>query len=144
MIESVELSFEIAKLLAHNGYPSDAPAFTVTWGQIAEAVAQTVLAHNLPTGQLTEETVLILADKIQRDLKELDPLNSRGIVLDRVMPPLCSSREVTSREINPALWEPEFEPDEGPLAEMYENATRLGDDEAYWVDAGASAGFDDF
>jgi hypothetical protein len=135
MNETLELGFEIAKHLAQNGYPSDAPAFSVTWGQIAEAVAQTVLAHNLPTGQLTEETVVILADKIQRDLKELDPLNWRETVLDRVM---------TSREINPALWEPEYEPDEGPLTEMYENATRLGDDEAYWVDAGASAGFDDF
>lgn len=144
MIESVELSFEIAKLLAHNGYPSDAPAFTVTWGQIAEAVAQTVLAHNLPTGQLTEETVVILADKIQHDLKELDSLNWRKIMLDRVMTPICSSMGVTSREINPALWEPDYEPDEGPQTEMYENATRLGDEEAYWVDAGESAGFDDF
>jgi len=135
MNETLELGFEIAKYLAHNGYPSDAPAFTVTWGQIADAVAQTVLAHNLPSGQLTEETVVILADKIQRDLKELDPLNLREIVLDRVM---------TSWEINPALWEPDYEPDEGPLTEMYENATRLGDEEAYWVDAGESAGFDDF
>lgn len=135
MNETLELGFEIAKYLAHNGYPSDAPAFTVTWGQIAEAVAQTVLAHNLPTGQLTEETAVILADKIQHDLKDLDPLNWREIVLDRVM---------TSREINPALWEPEYEPDEGQLTEMYENATRVGDDEAYWVDAGESAGFDDF
>lgn len=135
MNETLELGFEIAKYLAHNGYPSDAPAFTVTWGQIAEAVAQTVLAHNLPFSQLTEETVVILADKIQRDLKDLDPLNWREIVLDRVM---------TSREINPALWEPEYEPDEGPLTEMYENATRVGDNEAYWVDAGESAGFDDF
>jgi len=130
MNETLELSFEIAKYLAHNGYPSEAPAFTVTWGQIAEAVAQTVLAHNLPSGQLTEETVVILADKIQHDLNDLDPLNWREIVLDRVM---------TSREINPALWEPELEPDEGPLTEMYENATRLGDDESYWVDCGESA-----
>ena len=135
MNETSELGFEIAKYLAHNSYPSDATAFAVTWGQIAEAVAQTVLAHNLPTSQLTEETVVILADKIQRDLKDLDPLNWREIVLDRVM---------TSWEINPALWEPDYEPDEGPLTEMYENATRLGDEEAYWVDAGESAGFDDF
>ena len=135
MNETLELGFEIAKYLAHSGYSSDAPAFTVTWGQIAEAGSQTVLAHNLHTGQLTEETVVILADKIQRDLKELDPLNWREIVLDRVM---------TSQEINPALWEPDYEPDEGPLTEMYENATRLGDEEAYWVDAGESTGFDDF
>ena len=136
MNETVELGFEVSKLLAHSGYQADAPAFAVTWGQIAESIAQTVLAHNLPTGQLTEETVVILADTIRRDLIQMDPMNWREIVLDRVM---------TNQAINPALWEPDYEPDEGPLTEMYENATRLGDDEAYWVDAGASADlFDDF
>jgi hypothetical protein len=29
--------------------------------------------------------------------------------------------------------------DDGPLTEQYENAIRLGDDEAYWPDGGASA-----
>ena len=136
MNETVELGFEVSKLLAHSGYQADAPAFAVTWGQIAEAIAQTVLAHNLPTGQLTEETVVILVDTIRRDLIQTDPMNWREIVLDRVM---------TNQAINPALWEPDYEPDEGPLTEMYENATRLGDDETYWVDAGASADlFDDF
>ena len=37
------------------------------------------------------------------------------------------------------------EPDEGVFTEQYENATRLGDEEGYWVDGGASADlFDDF
>jgi hypothetical protein len=134
MNENLELGFEIAKLLAHNGYPADAPAFAVTWGQIAEAIAQTVLSHNLPTDTLTEEITVILADTIRRDLLEIDPLNWRETVLDRVM---------TCRAINPALWEPDTEPDEGPLVEQYENATRLGDDEAFWVDGGESADFFD-
>lgn len=136
MNETLELGFEISKLLAHSGYQADVPAFAVTWGQIAEAIAQTVLAHNLPASQLTEETVVILADSIMRDLQQLDPMNWRELVLDRVM---------TNQAINPALWEPECEPDEGPLVEQYENATRLGDDESFWVDGGASADFfDDF
>lgn len=134
MNENLELSFEVSKLLAHNGCPADAPAFAVTWGQIAEAIAQTVSAHNLPTDTLTEETVVILADTIRRDLLEIDPLNWREIVLDRVM--TCSA-------INPALWEPDYEPDEGLLVEQYENATRLGDDESFWVDGGESADFFD-
>ena len=134
MNENLELGFEISKLLAHNGYPADAPAFAVTWGQIAEAIAQTVLAHNLPTDTLTEETTVILADTIRQDLLDIDPLNWRETVLDRVM---------TCRAINPALWEPDTEPDEGLLVEQYENATRLGDDEAFWVDGGASADFFD-
>jgi hypothetical protein len=35
--------------------------------------------------------------------------------------------------------------DEGSLTEQYENAIRLGDEEAYWPDGGASADlFDEF
>jgi hypothetical protein len=136
MNETLELGFEISKLLAHRGYPADAPAFSITWGQIAETIAQVVIAHNLPQHQLSEETVVVLADKIQRDLKQMSPQCWQEIVLDRVM---------TNQAINPALWEPEYEPDEGPLVEQHENATRLGDDEAFWVDGGESAGFfDDF
>lgn len=136
MNETLELGFEISKLLAHSGYPADAPAFSITWGQIAEAIAQDVIAHNLAQHKLTEETVVILADTIRRDLLQMDSRIWQEIVLDRVM---------TNQAINPALWEPDYEPDEGPLVEMYENATRLGDDEAYWVDGGESADFfDDF
>jgi hypothetical protein len=134
--ETLELGFEISKLLAHSGYPADAPAFSITWGQIAEAIAQDVIAHNLAQHQLSEETVVVLAGKIQKDLKQMDTRGWQEIVLDRVR---------TNQAINPALWEPEYEPDEGPLVEQYENATRLGDDEAFWVDGGESADFfDDF
>ncbi len=134
MNESVELGFEVSKLLAHSGYPADAPAVSITWGQISEEIARIVVAHNLPSDQLTEETVVILADTIRRDILELNPINWREVVLDRVM---------TNKAINPALWEPEYEPDEGPLVEQYENATRLGDYEAFWVDGGESADFFD-
>lgn len=136
MNETLELGFEISKLMAHSGYAADAPAFSITWGQIAEAIAQDVIAHNLAQHKLTEETVVILADTIRRDLLQMDTQVWQEIVLDRVM---------TNQTINPALWEPDYEPDEGPLVEMYENATRLGDDEAYWVDGGEAADFfDDF
>ncbi len=136
MNETLELGFEISKLLAHSGYPADAPVFSITWGQIAEAIAQDVIAHNLAQHQLSEETVVVLAGKIQSDLKQMSPQCWQEIVLDRVM---------TNQAINPALWEPDYEPDEGPLVEQYENATRLGDDEAFWVDGGESADFfDDF
>ena len=126
------LAFEIAKYLAHNGCSSDAPAFAITWGQVAEAVAQVVVAHELPADRLAEETVLSLAETIREDLVEMDGTGWRVIVLDRVM---------TNQTINPALWEPEYEPDEGPLVVQYENATRLGDDESYWADGGESADF---
>jgi hypothetical protein len=130
MNETVELAFEISKLLAHNGYPVDAPAFSVTWGQLAELIAQIVLSHNLAADQLTEETIVDLTNAVRQDLFQMDPKDWHEIVLDRVM---------TNQAINPALWEPDNEPDEGPLTEQYENATRLGDDDAFWVDAGASA-----
>jgi hypothetical protein len=136
MNDTLELGFEISKMLAHSGYAADAPAFSITWGQIAEAIAQDVIAHSLAQHKLTEETVVILGDTPRRDLLQMDSRVWQEIVLDRVM---------TNQVINPALWEPDYEPDEGPLVEMYENATRLGDDEAYWVDGGESADFfDDF
>ncbi len=136
MNDTMELAFEVSKLLAHNGYPANAPAFVVTWGQVAEVIANTVTGHNLPTEQLTEETILTLAGVIQRDFAEMDQSPWKMQVLDRVM---------TSQALNPALWDFDSEPDEGPLTEQYENATRLGDDEAFWVDAGASADlFDEF
>lgn len=136
MENNLELAFEVSKLLAQNGYPTGAPAFAITWGQVAEVIAQFVLAHNLPAEQLTEETVLTLVGAIQADLAGLNIFPWQDIVLDRVM---------SSPALNPALWDPDEEPDEGPLTEAYENATRLGDDESYWVDAGASADlFDDF
>ena len=72
MNETLELGFEVSKLLAHSGYPADAPAFSITWGQIAEAIAQDVIAHNLAQHQLSEETVVVLAGKIQQDLKQMD------------------------------------------------------------------------
>jgi hypothetical protein len=136
MEENLKLAFEVSKLLAHNGYPEDAPAFAITWGQVAEAIAQSVLAHNLPTEPLTGDTVLTLPGAIQADLAGLNIFPWPDVILDRVM---------TSPALNPALWDFGQEPDEGPLTEAYENATRLGDDESYWVDAGASADlFDDF
>ena len=136
MNDSLELAFEVSKLLAYNSYQADAPAFAVTWGQVAEVIAHIVLGHNLPIEQLTEETVLTLAGQIQHDFAEMDHFPWKMQVLDRVM---------TCQALNPALWDVNSEPDEGPLTEAYENATRLGDDEAFWVDGGASADlFDEF
>jgi len=136
MNDPLELAFEVSKLLAHNGYCADAPAFAVTWGQIAEVIAQSVLGQNLPTDNLTEESVLTLAGTILSDFAKTDPFLWKDLVLDRIM---------TSPTFNPALWDFESEPDEGPLTEAYENATRLGDDESFWVDGGASADlFDEF
>ncbi len=136
MNDSMELAFEVSKLLAQNGYPADAPAFAVTWGQIAEVIAQSVVGHNLPAEQLSEETVLTLAGGVQSEFAKLDPFPWKERVLDCVM---------SSPALNPALWDFDQESDEGPLSEQFENATRLGDDEAFWADAGASADlFDDF
>lgn len=135
-LEYLEAGFEVSKLLAHAGYRMDAPAFVVTWGQVAETLAQTLADHGLTPDRMDETMLLDLAQGAQKALMNDDVLSWREIV--RLYAASCP-------ELLALVQGPDMEDDEGPLTEAYENATRLGDDEGYWVDGGASAGlFEDF
>ena len=135
-LEYLEAGFEVSKLLAHAGYRMDALAFVVTWGQVAEILAQTLADHGLTQGRMDETMLLGLAQGAQKALANDDVLSWREIVR------LYAS---SSPELLALVQAPDLEDDEGPLTEAYENATRLGDDEGYWVDGGASADlFEDF
>jgi len=135
-LEYLEAGFEVSKILAHNGYRMDASAFVITWGQVAETLAQTLADHGLAPDRLDEDLLLDLARTAQQALANEDVLLWRDIV----------RLETKSMPGIAALLEPlEVSDDEGPLTEQYENATRLGDDQAYWPDGGASADlFDEF
>ena len=135
-LEYLEAGYEVSKLLAHAGHRMDAPAFVVTWGQVAEILAQTLADHGLTPDRLDETMLLELAQGAQKALANDDVLSWREIMR------LYAS---SSPELLALVQAPDMEDDEGPLTEAYENATRLGDDEGYWVDGGASADlFDDF
>ncbi|OJX40191.1 MAG: hypothetical protein BGO78_14540 [Chloroflexi bacterium 44-23] len=135
-LEYLEVGFEVSKILARAGFSMDKPAFAITWGQIAEEIAHTLADHGLPPDRLEEDFLIGLAQGVQKVLQNDDVLfwrNSvRAYTTDQptFMALLSSSNE---------------EDDEGSLTEQYENVIRLGDDEAYWPDGGASADlFDEF
>ena len=49
-----------AKILAQVGMLPDAPAYIITWGRLAEALARTLNEYGIPAGQLEEEALLNL------------------------------------------------------------------------------------
>ncbi len=135
-LEYLESGFEVSKILAHAGFSMEKPAFSITWGQIAEEIAHTLSDHGLPPDRLEEDFLIDLAQGIQNVLQNDDVLFWRNSV-----------RAYTTDQptFMAFMSSPNEEDDEGSLTEQYENAIRLGDDEAYWPDGGASADlFDEF
>ena len=122
--------------LAQAGFTTDSPAFTITWGEIAEEIAETLVEIGLDPDQLDVDLLNGMAREAQKALNDDEILSWREIVRAKI---------IFIPEIEPFLHLPDIEDDEGPLTEAYENATRLGDEDYYWVDGGASADFfDDF
>jgi len=135
-LEYLEAGFEVSKILAHAGYKMDAPAFVITWGQVAEVLAQTLADHGLPPDRLEENQLIDLVQGAQKALQNDDVFSWRDIL---------RTFTTSDPDIMGLLEPPDMEDDEGPLTEQFENATRLGDDEGYWIDGGESADFfDDF
>lgn len=135
-LEYLESGFEVSKILAHAGFSMEKPAFSITWGQIAEEIALTLSDHGLPPDRFEEDFLIDLAQGIQKVLQNDDVLFWRNSV-----------RAYTTDQptFMAFMSSPNEEDDEGSLTEQYENAIRLGDDEAYWPDGGASADlFDEF
>ena len=135
-LEYLESGFEVSKILAHAGFPMEKPAFSITWGQIAEEIAHTLADHGLPPDRFEEDFLIDLVQGIQKVLQNDDVLFWRN----------CIRAYTSDQPILRALMNSQNEDDdEGSLTEQYENAIRLGDDEAYWPDGGASADlFDEF
>ena len=135
-LEYLESGFEVSKILALAGFSMEKPAFSITWGQIAEEIAHILSDHGLPPDRLEEDFLIDLAQGIQKVLQNDDVLFWRNSV-----------RAYTTDQptFMAFMSSPNEEDDEGSLTEQYENAIRLGDDEAYWPDGGASADlFDEF
>ena len=135
-LEYLETGFEVSKILAKAGHRMETPVFQVTWGQVAKILAQTLADHGLTADRIDEDLLLEMAQAAVPTLGNDEVHPWREILRIHF-----SSNPVVTELFAPL----DMEDDEGPLTELYENATRLGDDEAYWVDGGASADlFDDF
>ncbi len=129
-LEYLESGFEVSEILAHSGFSMEKPAFSITWGQIAEEIAHTLADHGLPPDRFEEDFLIDLVQGIQKVLQNDDVLFWRN----------CIRAYTSDQPILRALMNSQNEDDdEGSLTEQYENAIRLGDDEAYWPDGGASA-----
>lgn len=135
-LEYLESGFEVSKILAHAGFSIEKPAFSITWGQIVEEIAHTLADHGLPPDRFEEDFLIDLVQGIQKVLQNDDVLFWRN----------CIRAYTSDQPILRALMNSQNEEDdEGSLTEQYENAIRLGDEEAYWPDGGASADlFDEF
>jgi len=135
-LEYLESGFEVSKILAHAGFSMEKPAFSITWGQIAEEIAHTLADHGLPPDRFEDDFLIDLVQGIQKVLQNDDVLFWRT----------CIRAYTSDQPILKAFIDSQNqEDDEGSLTEQYENAIRLGDDEAYWPDGGASADlFDEF
>ena len=135
-LEYLESGSEVSKILVHAGFSMEKPAFSITWGQIAEEIAHTLADHDLPPDRFEEDFLIDLVQGIQKVLQNDDVLFWRN----------CIRAYTSDQPILRALMNSQNEDDdEGSLTEQYENAIRLGDEEAYWPDGGASADlFDEF
>jgi hypothetical protein len=126
---------EVSRRLEQSGLQMETSFFSIIWGQVAEVLAVTLADHGITAEQVDDDLVIDLAQRAINALEVEDILHWREIV----------RFSATSSPILYALYQPP-EPDnddEGSLTELFENATRLGDDEGYWVDGGASADFED-
>ena len=135
-LEYMETGFEVSKILAQAGFSMEKPAFSITWGQVAEQIAQTLADHGLCPDRFREEFLIDLAQSVQKVLQNEDVLLWRSSIhtLTTEHPTFLSLVSLSNDE-----------EDEGPLTEHFENARRVGNDEAHWVDGGASADlFDEF
>ena len=111
-LEYLETGFEVSKILVHAGYKMDQPAISITWGQIAEEIAHTLVDYGLPLDRLEEDFMIDLAEGIQKVLQNDDVLFWRN----------CVHAYTTDQPTLRALLSlPEDEDDEGPLTEQYEN-----------------------
>ena len=133
---SLENEFSVVNRLAQAGFRIESAAFTITWRQIAEAIAETLIENGIDPQRLDDDLLTGMALDSHNALDDDAILAWRDIVRSKV---------ISNPEIEPFLQLPDIEDDEGPLIEYYEYATRLGDETYYWVDGGTSADFfDDF
>ena len=135
-LETMETGFEVSKILAQAGFSMEKPAFSITWGQVAEQITQTLADHGLCPDRFSEDFLIDLAQSVQKVLQNEDVLFWRSSIhtLTTEHPTFLAFMSSTNDE-----------EDEGPLTEHFENATRVGYDDAYWPDGGASADlFDEF
>ena len=65
-LEYMETSTELFRRLLRAGYPLEAPACVITWGQIGAVLAETLVDHGLPPDRLDDALLLELVQSVQQ------------------------------------------------------------------------------
>lgn len=75
--------FEVSKILAHNGIDMEKPAvLSISYGQIAEEIGNTLADQGLPPDRLSDENVLTLVQQIKENLGSEGILSWQSVVRD--------------------------------------------------------------
>lgn len=130
-LEYLEVGFEVSKTLAQAGLRMDAPAFVITWGQLAEILAHILVDYSLPPDRLEENQLKELTLGAQTALEDDTCLSWRDLVrlYYTSAPPIQALQTVPDTE------------DDGLLTEQAENVSRLMDDDRYFPEGGPSGAF---
>ena len=129
-LEFLETGFEVSKRLAQAGFYMDNQALVLTWGEIARVIARTLADHGISPDRLDDE-------QFQGIVQDLHLVLGKGD--DSAWHEMIQVSVMSNPSVIGLLEPQDVEVGEGALTELFENATRLGDEEGYWPDAGASA-----
>jgi len=115
---------EILRRLVELGFDLKATAFEITYQDLGQYLAEVLERFQVPEEVITDTFLRENVERAENALHHSEALPWPYVIymmLEEGVPEQYRQ------------WaEPDIEPDEGPLTEQYENATRLGDDEAYY------------
>jgi hypothetical protein len=115
---------ELLRRLAELGYQPRKTAFEITYENLAQYLAEVLDRFQVPDEVITDSFVIDLIERAERALHNSDALQWPYVLY-------VIFEEGVPEQYR--VWdEPDYEPDEGPFTEQYENSTRLGDDEGYY------------
>ena len=90
----LNVGFEVAKRLAHTGYTMEAPAFFITWGQIAEELSHILVDQGIQPGLVTDEELCDLIVGMKNSLSNEFVLHwrefARTLALKSMLPVISS------------------------------------------------------
>jgi hypothetical protein len=112
---------ELLRRLSELGYEPHKTAFEITYENLAQYLAEVLDRFQVPDEVVTDALMTNLIERAERALH-----NSYVLQWPYVLYVIFEEGVPEQYRV----WgEPDYEPDEGPFTEQYENSTRLGDDE---------------
>lgn len=119
-----ETRLALVRRLAQFKYDLEETIFSILWANVSDQLSEVLVRHNISVEQLDQPMIHHLMGQAADAIK-----NGEVLPWKLVMQEALEEALPEEWRVEPDL---DIEPDEGPLVEQFENATRLGDDEAYF------------